>query len=173
MNKNLARLIAAAAIAAGTISVVSSPASAEERTCSGRLGAVTVDNLRVPEGATCTLAGTRVEGNIVVESRATLNASNVSVNGSVQAENHRRVVLKSSQVGGSVQLKQGGAAGTISATIAGNRVNGDVQLLENDGTQRVTSNRIGGNLQCKDNAPAPTGGRNQVGGNKEDQCRRL
>jgi hypothetical protein len=28
---------------------------AEERTCRGALGAVTVDNLRVPQNATCTL----------------------------------------------------------------------------------------------------------------------
>ena len=37
-------------------------ALAEERQCSGSLGAVTVDNLRVPANATCTLTGTQIAG---------------------------------------------------------------------------------------------------------------
>ena len=66
-------------------------AAAEERSCRGTLGAVTVDNLRVPQGATCTLNGTRVKGTIKVQRRATLNATNVRVVGNVQAENHKHV----------------------------------------------------------------------------------
>jgi hypothetical protein len=34
-------------------------ASAEETTCRGSLGAVTVDNLRVPQEGRCILTGTR------------------------------------------------------------------------------------------------------------------
>ena len=49
-------------------------AQAEERVCRGTLGAVTVDNLRVPQGATCTLNGTRVQGTVKVERNATLTA---------------------------------------------------------------------------------------------------
>ena len=48
-------VLAAAALAPAS-------ASAEERTCRGSLGGVTVDNLRVPQGASCTLTGTRVKG---------------------------------------------------------------------------------------------------------------
>ena len=49
-----------AALAGGiAVSLAFAPiAFAEERTCRGTLGAVTVDNLRVPDGATCTLNGT-------------------------------------------------------------------------------------------------------------------
>lgn len=43
------------------------PAFAEERTCRGALGAVTVDNLRVPQNATCKLNRTRVKGTVKVE----------------------------------------------------------------------------------------------------------
>jgi hypothetical protein len=144
-------------------------AAAEERTCRGTLGAVTVDNLRVPQGATCTLNGTRVRGTVKVEREATLRASAIRVVGNVQGENHRKVLLRNgSTVGGSVQLVQGG-----SATLDANRVSGDVQLFANRGAQSVTSNRIDGNLQCKENVPAPTGGGNVVQGNKEDQCARL
>ena len=144
-------------------------AAAEERTCRGTLGAVTVDNLRVPQGATCVLNGTRVQGTVKVERDATLRAGAIRVIGNVQAENHRSVTLRGgSTVGGSVQLVQGG-----SATIDRNRVTGDVQLFANRGSQSVTGNSINGNLQCKENVPAPTGGGNRVQGNKEDQCARL
>ena len=63
-----------AALAGGiTLSLAFAPvALAEERTCRGTLGAVTVDNLRVPAGATCTLNGTNVKGTVKVERNATL-----------------------------------------------------------------------------------------------------
>ena len=124
-------------------------AHAEERVCRGTLGAVTVDNLRVPDRATCTLNGTRVKGTVKVESGATLRANNINVVGNVQAEDHRLVIVRTSHVGGSIQLVQGGATGIQSAALTGNRVSGDVQLFENLGPQVVSNNRIDGNLQCK------------------------
>lgn len=49
---------------------------------------MTVDNLRVPQGASCKLYGTRVKGTIKVEYRALLRAEGVIVIGDVQyAEN--------------------------------------------------------------------------------------
>jgi hypothetical protein len=144
-------------------------ASAEERTCRGSLGAVTVDNLRVPQGGSCTLNGTRVKGTVKVERSATLSARGVRVIGNVQGEHARRVdVIQGSRVGGSVQVKQGGAA-----TVLDSHVTGDVQAFQNTGGVRIARNRIDGNLQCKENRPAPTGGGNVVQGNKEDQCSRL
>jgi hypothetical protein len=47
-------------------------AYAEERVCRGTLGAITVDNLRVPQGATCSLVGTYIKGTVKVEGSATL-----------------------------------------------------------------------------------------------------
>jgi hypothetical protein len=173
MPRRLAMLTATAAIALTGLVATPGTAQADERVCRGSLGAITVDNLRVPDNATCTLTGTYVKGTIKVESAATLRATNVRVIGNVQAEDHKLVVVKGSRVGGSVQLVQGGTKGVRSATLTSNRVNGDIQLFENRGPQTVSNNRVGGNLQCKENRPAPTGTGNIVDGNKEDQCRNL
>ncbi len=164
-------------------------AVAEERVCRGSLGAVTVDNLRVPPSATCRLDRTRVKGTIKVERAATLNASRVVVIGNVQAEGATSVALRNgSRIGGSVQLVQGGGATIVNSIVDGsiqlesnraalrvlnNDVNSDVQAFQNRGGVEIGDNRIDGNLQCKSNTPAPTGGGNIVQGNKEDQCRSL
>jgi hypothetical protein len=168
MKRNLTKGgLAATVLAAGTLLYAPS-AHAEERTCQGTLGAITVDNLRVPADASCTLDGTRVKGSIVVEDGARLVARKAVVVGSIQAEGHRAVNVVSSTVGGSIQLEQGGTA-----SIRANKVTGDVQSFNNTGRQTISNNRINGNLQCKENAPAPTGSGNVVGGNKEDQCQGL
>jgi hypothetical protein len=41
------------------------------------MGAVTVDNLRVPENTACKLSGTKVKGTIKVEKGASLTANKV------------------------------------------------------------------------------------------------
>jgi hypothetical protein len=164
-------------------------ALAEETRCRGTIGRRTVDNLKVPAGATCILEGTTVKGTIKVGRRATLKANHVRVIGNVQAENARRVVVRRrSRIGGSVQIVQGGSAlirgSRINADILfddqrrrvaarGNVVGGNVQAFQNTGGVRIANNVIDGNLQCKENRPAPTGGNNEVHGNKEDQCSRL
>ena len=176
------------ALGLALVAVVGLPgiSAAEERTCRGTLGAITVDNLRVPQNATCKLNGTLVKGTIKVERNATLNARGVRVVGNVQAENAKNVVVtNSSRVGGSVQVKQGGAAAVTSSQITGdiqydantrylkansNNVGGSIQVVGNSGGAEIFRNVINGNLQCKENRPAPTGGGNVVGGNKEDQC---
>jgi hypothetical protein len=178
-------------VAAGLLvaTVVPATAQAEERKCRGSLGKVTVDNLRVPQGATCTLTRTYVKGTIKVQRGARLFARNVRVVGNVQAENARRVnVVRSSRVGGSVQVKQGGAARVVGSRIIGdiqydhnrrylvanrNRVGGSIQVVGNSGGAQIHRNVVNGNLQCKENTPRPTGGGNVVGGNKEDQCSRF
>ncbi len=173
----------------GTMLLPAGHARAEERVCRGTIGAVTVDNLRVPQGAACTLNGTTVKGTVKVGRGATLRAFGIRVVGNVQAENARNVVVREgSRIGGSVQIVQGGAA-----RILGNRINGDIlfdeqdrtlkanrnvvggnlQAFQNTGGLEIRNNRIDGNLQCKANDPAPAGGGNVVQGNKEDQCRRL
>jgi hypothetical protein len=164
-------------------------ASAEETDCVGAMGPATVDNLRVPDGATCELDGTIVEGTIKVETDATLDARFVRVVGNVQGENAERVRLTSSEVGGQFQVKQGGGAEVTESRITGdvqldqndgslqrvadNDVNGSVQVMENVGGVEISRNIIDGNLQCKENEPPPTGGGNEVQGNAEDQCEAL
>jgi hypothetical protein len=175
--------------AAGMILLAPLSASAEERVCRGTIGAATLDNVRVPQNALCTLNGTRVKGTVKVERNARLIAKDVLVIGNVQGENARNVrVLDGSRVGGSVQVVQGGGATVADSRINGNilydsnraplqvlrnRVGADVQAFQNRGGVLIRGNVIDGNLQCKANSPAPTGGNNVVQGNKEDQCRRL
>ena len=188
MNKQwfkvIAVILALAAILVGGGSVY-----AEERSCTSTLGAITVDNLRVPSGRVCTLNGTHVQGTIKVESNATLNASGVRVIGNIQAEGAKLVkVTGGATVGGSIQIVQGKAAtinrvrvngdilfddNTGALKAAKNTVGGNLQAFQNTGGVSIAGNRIDGNLQCKENMPQPTGGSNIVQGNKEDQCSRL
>lgn len=178
-----------AGMAALVAVLVPQAAHADERSCRGSLGAITVDNLRVPQKATCTLRGTRVKGTITVQRGATLIATSVRVVGNIQAENHKNVVVKgSSRVGGSIQVKQGGAASVRNTRVtgdiqydhnrrplvaAGNRVKGSIQVVGNRGGATIARNVINGNLDCKENRPRPIGGGNRVGGSKTDQCERL
>jgi hypothetical protein len=166
-------------------------AQAGERVCRGTIGARTLDDVKVPSGATCKLNGTKVEGNVNVYGGAKLYASGVRVDGNVQSEGFKVVVVKEgSKVGGSVQLKQGrsgGVANVVATRIVGdlqyeenkakmaarsNTVLGNLQVFKNTGGVVLKSNKVSQNLQCKENRPAPTGGGNQAG-DKEGQCARL
>jgi hypothetical protein len=160
----------------------------EERSCRGTLGRVSLDNLRVPQGATCKLNGTRLKGTVIVQRGAVLIANGVRVNGNIQGENARNVIVRRSRVGGSIQVKQGGGA-TVSGTRVThdiqfdanrrptrahrNRVGGSIQVVGNSGGVSLVRNVVNGNIDCKENRPAPTGGRNVVGESKTDQCSRL
>lgn len=179
-------VVLALALAAGTL--FSAPALAEERICTGAIGAIALDNVFVPDGATCLLKRTRLKGNIVVGTGASLTAQSISMNGNVQAEGARSVVIQGrSMIGGSVQVVQGFAATVNGATIEGtvlmddnngpvaasrNRVKGDMQFFANTGGVTIAENRINGNLQCKENSPPPVGRDNRAA-SKEDQCARL
>jgi hypothetical protein len=117
-----------AALLGGAVAVAAFPAtaSAEGRTCRGTIGATTVNNVRVPQGAACTLSGTRVKGTIKVERGSVLDARGVRVIGNVQGKNASKVTVRaSSRIGGSVQVVQGGRANVLSSF-----VNGDILFDE-------------------------------------------
>ena len=163
-------------------------AFAEERVCRSTIGAVSLDNVLVPEGRSCTLNGTRLKGTLKVSTGATLSASGVRVNGNIQAEGARAVYLNAGPiVGGSIQIKQGGTARIDRVEVLGdlqleansaavratdNEVGGNLQVFQNTGGVTLLRNVIAENLQCKENTPRPTGGGN-IAGSKEDQCARL
>jgi cytoskeletal protein CcmA (bactofilin family) len=184
------RKLAAGLVLAVSIGVLPAPpALAEEFVCRRTVGAVTLDNVKVPSGRTCVLEGTYVKGTIKVERNATLRAKGVRVIGNVQAEDAANVVVKAgSRIGGSIQIVQGGRASVLRSRINGdilyddnskalsairNTIGGNLQAFQNTGGVEIRRNRIDGNLQCKENRPAPTGGNNIVQGSKEDQCKRL
>ncbi len=187
---NVRRLAALAAFPAIMAVAACQPSgSASPENCRGTIGAITVEKVIVPQDATCTLEGTRVQANVEVKTGATLIARDARIGGNVQSEGHREVrVGRSSTVGGSIQLKQGAKVSVNDTAVTGdiqydanrgplealrNRVNGSIQIVGNRGTNTVVNNRVDGNLQCKENVPAPTGSGNVVQGNKEDQCRGL
>jgi hypothetical protein len=173
------------------LAVFAPAAQAEERVCRGTIGTTTVDNLRVPQGASCTLNGTRVEGTVKVERNARLTANGIRVKGNVQSEGFKNIVLRrASFVVGSVQLENGLRDG--SGRVLNTRINGDLQFFsnkarmiargntilanfqanQNTGGLVIENNRISENLQCQSNNPRPTGGGNTAG-DKEGQCARL
>jgi hypothetical protein len=176
-------------MALATLSFGSASVSAEERKCTGRIGATTVDNVRVPQGRTCTLEGTKVKGTVYVSNGATLNVLSARIIGNIQAVGHASVsVSGSTRVGGSIEIKQGGPFTVQQARVTGNIhvfsnsgssklsrnvVNHDIQVFSHSGGIAINGNRVDGNLQCKGNSPKPTGSNNIVQGNKQDQCKRL
>ena len=189
MRNKTMRVMVAGALSAGVLGLMPAPAMAEETTCRGSMGQRTVDNVKVPQGATCILEGTTVKGTVYVNNNATLKAIDVRVNGNVQGENARRVVVRGgSVVDGSVQVVQGGTAKVAGSRIGsdilfdsqngnviakGNKVGGNISAFQNKGGVKIAGNNVDGNLQCKTNSPRPTGGNNTVQGEKEDQCKSL
>jgi hypothetical protein len=158
-------------------------------TCNGlTLGAIRLDTVVVPDGATCALVGTRLNGNLEVGAGARVTADGIAVNGGVIADGATELRIGGvSRVGGSVQVQRGGGATIVGAGIlgnlqidamqgpvaaAGNLIGGNLQAMANQGGVTLTANRIDGNLQCKGNQPAPTG-RGNTATLKEDQCQRL
>jgi hypothetical protein len=196
----LRRFIAVAFASVLAVAMMAPAALAEETECRGAIGATTVDNLKVPQGASCTLNGTKVKGTITVESEAKLYAKGVRVIGSIQSDGFQTIIVRErfevdgsvqrSKVGGNVQLKNGlsGGIGRVMAT----RINGDLQfeaneaqivarknaifrnlqVVQNTGGVEILGNTIAENLQCKENNPPPTGRGNKAG-DKEDQCAAL
>jgi hypothetical protein len=157
--------------------------------CVGLVTAVNQENVIVPSGASCTLSGVTLTGNVKVEPRGLLVARTVNIGGSVQATEHRAVTITAnSVVTGDVQISQGGSARVASTRMGGtlevesNRgthllsrvtVTGDMKVNSNTGVSTtIQFNRVSGNLQCQDNLPAPVGSGNTAS-LKEGQCQTL
>jgi len=156
--------------------------------CLGTMDETTVDAVVVPEGKTCTLIGTRVQGDVAVKPGATLTAEGIQVEGNVQAQGHASIaLLANSVVDGDVHIQQGGTTDVEDARIEGNLqvqqntgavhlvrnvVDGQVQANQNTGGLVIANNRISKELQCSDNNPAPTGGDNSAD-DKKKQCEDL
>jgi len=157
--------------------------------CNGTIGPVSVDHVDVPDGATCRLDGTHVDGNVSVGMGATLVARGIHVDGDVESEGSSAVEISASaRIGGNVQLQQGRSAAIIQTRIDGDltweeqqgnlvaqrtTVGGNLQADGNSGHIDLSGNTVNGDLSCEDNRLPPTGHDNTVAGDKEDQCRGL
>ena len=149
------------------------------------IGAIRLDSVNVPAGATCTLMGTIMNGSVEVRSGAQLTASNVTITGNLLSDGAAALRLNgSSQVGGAIQIQRGAGAEISGARVTGNlqidamagpvvatgnAVGGSLQAVGNRGGISLINNRMNSVLQCKENTPAPTGSGNTAT-LKEDQC---
>jgi hypothetical protein len=161
-------------------------AVAEPGSCHGTIGAVAVDEVHVPENATCTLAATTVDGNVSVGHGATLIARGVSVNGDVEAEGATAVnITDGSKIEGNLQLEQGGSSSVSDTHIDGdlkweeqsgplaaeaNTIGGNLQADRNQGPLTVSGNRILGDLECEENDALLVSAGNNVSGDAQGQC---
>jgi hypothetical protein len=186
LRASMAAACLAVALLGGAEALSAAPS---ERVCRGTIGAQTVARVRVPAGAYCVLAGTTVQGNVVVARNATLVAGGVRIRGTVHAQRAKSVsVIVESRVSGSVRVERSARAVVTESTVAGSvrltsnrgpvtvtesRVGADVQLVSNVGKSRIWRNVVDGDLVCTSNKPGPTGGANDVGGRKRGQCRQL
>ena len=108
---------------------------AEETRCTGTIGARTLDNIVVPRRAYL-----YAEWHARQRQRGRLDWGNAECQwGTCQRQHPGRgsravFINPGSTVGGSVQIKQGG-----SARISQTRINGDLQLFENEGSLSVNA----------------------------------
>jgi hypothetical protein len=165
------------------------PAKALPGSCRGTIGATSVEEVDVPVGATCTLDGTTVAGNVTIEGGGTLVARNISVDGDVQAEGALVVnVTGRSTIGGNFQIEDGGSSTITGARIdgdlkwesqsgrleaRGNAIGGNLEADDNGGGLTLSGNVLGGDLQCEGNSTPPGGGGNSIHGDSENQCANL
>lgn len=149
-----------------------------------------LDNVTVPEGASCSLWDARVKGNVKVYRGGRLTVSGqTSIGGNLQSDDeggYVRVTGPGVVIGGNVQIKKAHEASAIQAgtevrgnfeyeensgflSVEGLFLHGDFKLSKNTGGAVLTNNAISKKMECKENSPAPSGAGNRAGV-KEGQC---
>jgi hypothetical protein len=124
---------------AGNTTTTATRASA----CNGTLGAVTVSQVSVPAGASCTLNGTRVRGDVKVARGGTVSAIGARIEGNLQAEDARAVNTSANTVViGDIQIKR-----LAVATIANTSITGNLQIEEGGASLIASATQVGGNVQ--------------------------
>jgi hypothetical protein len=135
-------------VALMALAVSAPPALAGDTKCVGALGPGVYDNVVVPSGATCNLAGAQVEGNVLAKPESML------------------FIDPGTNIRGSVEAKQGVHTGSLQATIRGSYkcdhcsfqdveetlVGGNVDITGADDGDFITDSQIGGNLQIKESS---------------------
>jgi hypothetical protein len=178
------RVATSAALMCATVMVVlPSAASAGDTECVGALSGVH-DNVIVPPGASCTLAGATVAGTVKAQQDARLFASDNLVEGNIVGDKAEVMDLRRNTVGGSIDVKEGETddPGVDDVQIFGNQLpgNGDIKVEKMTGEIEVGVLRdpsLGnvvavGNIFVQENRPVPQEGffglevsSNTVGGN--------
>jgi hypothetical protein len=109
-------------------------------------------DVTVPDGGTCELLGTRVEGNISIGQGGRLYARGVDVDGDIEGERTLEVqVTDRSNVGGNLQLESGGTA-----IVTGSHVDGDLSWEDQHGELQLQDTTVRGNVDVEGNTGSVT-----------------
>jgi hypothetical protein len=181
MNKMTRGFIAFAVAAQLTITGAATAFAQVDITCVGSRSNQTVQNVIVPMGATFTLTGMRVLGNIEVKelARATVRTSTVSgdiiaeqgsiarlVGGSVAGE-VLGLAAQSINVSGGTVIAGGILTEETAAVVVGTGTTaGNIEILKG-GTATISGSRVNGSIKFEENRGRVAASSNQVAGNFE------
>ncbi len=140
MIRTRSSLVFALALVAGAIGLAPGAAMAATTTeCTGTLTGVQDGNIRVPDGATCTLEGVSVTGSIRVGAGATLLTDDSTVDMNVIARDAASVQIIDTVVLGEINLQRTSGAIVIGAEgcAVDPVADGNIVLINNEGTIAV------------------------------------
>ena len=183
------RLITVALLGLCALFVGTTPAAAGDTHCVGAFTGV-AENIVVPSGQLCSLAGATVFGNVLAEPDSTLEigpGTNIGGNveakemvstfsfmarigGSYKCDNCLLQDVVASEIGGSVEIKgadDGDFIGDDSDMMFGNTIGGNVEISESDAgifAFGIGSNRIQGSVRFEKNRGPVVIERNVIAG---------
>lgn len=143
---------------------LSSAALADDYPCPPNRGAVTIDGNIIVSRA-CTLNGTYVKGNVLVDSGGSLRAIGARIDGNIQGKDAVTVTVTDTQVDGDIQLEN--LRGKRPSSVTGSLINGNIQLKGNRQSVTIAGNEVDGDIQL-DGVRSATVGKiadNDVSGN--------
>lgn len=123
--------------------------------CTGVVVGGTYENIKVPDGATCTLRGVTVSGNVVALRDARLFVEDSRVDGNIQGENAAVVHVRGGRLGGNLQVYEGTSVGELGVSITGGTVltQGNIQVTKMRTGRILVADAVleTGNLQVEEN----------------------
>lgn len=123
----------------------------ESTVCYGRTLSGEYDDVTVPEGATCTLDGARVLGDVKADGAAATIVANTTISGNLLIRGTKGLSVSDSEVGGDATIEDNdGPLTFISTTVAGRLI-----LRNNNGpvpdSVNVLGNTVEGEVVCSGN----------------------
>lgn len=116
----------------------------------------TFANVFVPAGATCTLQGSTVKGNVLAREGSRLYVSDTRVAGNIDGVEASVVQVQGGSLDGSIQIADGSSAGELGAAVYGGTVltQGNIQIIKmNTGSIRIADVRLEkGNIKVEENS---------------------
>ena len=126
----------------------------EDFYCSGTFTG-TFENVYVREGATCTLTGATVKGNILAKDRARLFVLETTTGGNIDGVEAAILQVRGGRLEGSIQAQDGQSAGEVGFRVYGGTVlsQGNITVQKmNTGTISITDAvLVKGNIQVQEN----------------------